>query len=80
LIEGITPPRKPTTRQSSRVPKMKEPDLGEGSSPGVANQLENTPRLEPVIKTMMKKIFTQPPAFGDTEASTGSKETLPHWG
>jgi hypothetical protein len=74
------PPRNPTTRRSSRAPKLKEPELGEGSSPGVAKQLEYTPRPEPVIKTMTKKVFNQPPSFGDTEASTGSKATLPHWG
>jgi hypothetical protein len=27
-----------------------------------------------------QKQFTQPPTFGDTEASTGSKVMLPHWG
>jgi hypothetical protein len=74
------PPRNPTTRRSSRAPKLKEPEVGEGSSPGVTKQLEYTPRPEPVIKTSMKKDFIQPPAFGDTEASTGSKMALPHWG
>jgi hypothetical protein len=74
------PPRKSTTRRSSRAPKLKEPELGEGSSPGVTRQLEFTQRPEPVIKTSTKKSFIQPPAFGDTEASTGSKMTLPHWG
>jgi hypothetical protein len=62
------------------VPKLKEPEVGKGSSPGTATQLEYTLRLEPVIKTSRKKFFTQPPAFGDTEASTGTKATLPHWG
>jgi hypothetical protein len=74
------PPRNPTTRRSSRAPKLKEPEVGEGSSPGVAKQLEYTLRLEPVIKTSTKKVFIQPLAFGDTEASTGSKMALPHWG
>jgi hypothetical protein len=42
--------------------------------------LEYTPRPNPVIKTSTKKAFIQPPAFGDIEASTGTKVTLPHWG
>jgi hypothetical protein len=79
-IAGTMPPRNPTTRRSSRVPKMKEPEVGEGSSLGAAKQLEFSPRLEPVIKTSTKKVFTQPLAFGDTEASTGTKVVLPHWG
>jgi hypothetical protein len=62
------------------VPKLKEPEVGEGSSPGAAKQLEFSPRPEPVIKTSTKKVFTQPLAFGDTEASTGTKAVLPHWG
>jgi hypothetical protein len=74
------PPRNPTTRRSSRAPKLKEPEVGEGSSPGAAKQLEYTLRPEPVIKTTTKKVFIQPLAFGDTEASTGSKMALPHWG
>jgi hypothetical protein len=57
---------------------MKEPDLGEGSSPRVVKQLEYNRRLDPVIKTVTKKVFNQPPSFGDIEASTGSKATLPH--
>ena len=36
--------------------------------------------MEPVIKTSTKKVFTQPPAFGDIEASTRTKAVLPHWG
>jgi hypothetical protein len=47
---------------------------------GTARQLEYTPRVEPVIKTSTKKYFVQPPVFGDTEASTGSKVMLPQWG
>jgi hypothetical protein len=71
------PPRKPTTRRS---PKLKEPEVGEGSSPAVAKELEFAPRLEPIIRTSTKKVFTQPLAFGDTEASTRTKVVLPHWG
>ena len=73
-------PRNPTTIQSPREPKLKEPAVGEGSSPGAAKQLEYTLRPEPVIKTTMKKVFIQPPAFGDIEASTGTNATLPQWG
>jgi hypothetical protein len=72
--------RNPTTRHSSRAPKVKELEVGEGSSPGISKKLEYVPRPEPVIKTTMKKVFIQAPAFGNTEASTGSKMALPHWG
>jgi hypothetical protein len=37
------------------------------------------PSLVPVIKTITKEAFIQPPAFGDTEASIGAKTTFPHW-
>jgi hypothetical protein len=74
------PPRNPTTRRSSRAPKLKEPAVGEGSSSWISKQLEYAPRLEPFIKTATKKVFIQPPIFGDTKASTGSKMALPHWG
>jgi hypothetical protein len=43
-------------------------------------QLEYIPRLEPVIKTTIKKVFIQPWTFGDTEARTRSKVALPQWG
>jgi hypothetical protein len=79
-MEGTMPPKKPSTRRSPRVPKLKESEVGEGSSPGPTKQLEFTPRLEPVIRTSTKNIFTQPPAFGDTEASIGTKVVLSHWG
>jgi len=42
--------------------------------------LEYAPRIEPVIKTLMKKVFIQPPVFGDIEIATGSKIILPQWG
>jgi hypothetical protein len=73
------PPRNPTTRRSSRASKLKELEVGEGSSLGATKQLEFILRSEPVIKTSTKNIFTQPLAFGDIEASAGTKETLPHW-
>jgi hypothetical protein len=59
---------------------MKEPEIGKGSSLGTARKLEYAPRVEPVIKTTTKKVFVQPPTFGDTEASIGSKVALPKWG
>jgi hypothetical protein len=73
-------PINPTIRRSLRAPKLKEIEVGEGSSPGIAKQLEYTPRPEPIIKTKMEKVFIQPQAFGDTEESTGSKLVLPHLG
>jgi hypothetical protein len=51
------PPKKPTTRKSPRVPKLQEPETGEGSSPAVARQLEFTPKLVPIIKMTTKKVF-----------------------
>jgi hypothetical protein len=59
---------------------MKQPELGEVSSPGVTKQLDYTPRSELVIKIVMKKVFIQPPSFADIEESIGSKATLQHWG
>jgi hypothetical protein len=59
---------------------LKEAEIGEGSSPGTLRQLEYAPRVEPVIKTSMKKAFIQPPTFGNMEATTGSKIILPQWG
>jgi hypothetical protein len=70
-------PRKSTTRHSLREPKLKEAEIGEGYSPGTVSQLEFSPKVEPVIKTLNKKAFTQPPTFGDTEATTGSNMMLP---
>jgi hypothetical protein len=58
--------RNPTTRHSPREPKIKEEKIGEGSSPGIAGQLEYTPRAEPIVKTSTKKSFSQPPVFDDT--------------
>jgi hypothetical protein len=71
--------KKPTTRKSPRVPKLQEPDVGEGPSPTVVKQLEFTPKLVPVIKTSTKKVFSQPPAFGDTEENIGTKTVFPCW-
>jgi hypothetical protein len=71
----MMPPIKPTTRRS---PKLKEPKVGEVSSPMTAKQLEFSLRPKPVIRTSTKKVFTQPLAFGDIEENTGGKEILPH--
>jgi hypothetical protein len=48
---------KQTTRHLSRAPKLKEIDVGKGSSPGVAKNLEYILRPNPVIKTTTKKFF-----------------------
>jgi hypothetical protein len=72
--------RNPTTKRSLRAPKMKEPEVGEGSSLGATKQLEYTLSLELINKTKTKKVFIHPPAFGDTEARKRSKMELPHWG
>jgi hypothetical protein len=74
------PPTKPTTRKSPRASKKKEPYVGEMFSPVVAKQLEFTPKPVPIIKTSTKKVFIQPPTFGDTKASIGTKEVFLHWG
>jgi hypothetical protein len=77
---GKIPPRKPTTRRSPRIPKRKDAEVGEGSTPGAARDLDFSSKAEPIIFTSTKKEFSQPPTFGDTKESTGSKVVLPHWG
>jgi hypothetical protein len=74
------PLRNLNTRRSPREPKLKEPEVGEGSSTWVTKQLEYSTRPEPVIKTSTKKFLIQPLTFGYIEASTGTKTTFPHWG
>jgi hypothetical protein len=54
LVGGIMPLKKPTTRKYPRMPKIQEPEAGEGSSPVVARQLEFSPKSVPVIKTTTK--------------------------
>jgi hypothetical protein len=71
--------KKPTTRKYPRAPKMQELEVGEGSSPAVARQLEFSPKSMPVIKTATKKAFIQPPAFGDTEKNIDTKIVFPRW-
>jgi hypothetical protein len=73
------PLKKPSTRKSPRAPKLQELEIGEGSSPVVARQLEFTPKPVSVIKKITKEPFVQPLAFGDTEASIGEKTTFPRW-
>jgi hypothetical protein len=77
LSAGKMPPRKPMTRCSLREVKLKEENMGEGSSPSMTRQLEFSHKAEPVIKTSTKKAFIQPPTFGDMEATNGSKIMLP---
>jgi hypothetical protein len=74
------PPRKPMTRHFPREPKLKEANIGEGSSPGAARKLEFSPKVESVIKTSTKKAFSQPPTFCDTKETTGLNMILPQWG
>jgi hypothetical protein len=57
IVAGKMPPRNPTTIRSPRAPKMKEVEIGKGSSPGIAKQFEYAPREEPFIKTTTKKDF-----------------------
>jgi hypothetical protein len=57
LVAGKMSPKNPTTRCFPRALKMKEPEIGEGSSPGTARQLEYAPRADLVIKTSEKKYF-----------------------
>jgi hypothetical protein len=57
LVARKMPLKKPTTRKSPRAEKLQEPEVGEGSSPVVARQLEFSPKLVLVIKTTTKKAF-----------------------
>jgi hypothetical protein len=66
LVAGKIPLRNPTTKRSSRAPKLKEEEIGEVSSPDTTRQLEYVARVEPVIKTSTKKAFIKPLVFGDT--------------
>jgi hypothetical protein len=79
LVAGTMPPKKRTTRKFPRAPKLQEPEAGEGSSPTVARQLEFAPKPVLVIKTITKKAFVQPLAFGDTEANIRTKTIFPCW-
>jgi hypothetical protein len=72
--------RNPTIVRSPRAPKLKELETGEGSSPRTVRQLGYVPRTDLIVKTTKKKVFIQPLTFGDTEASTESKLSLPQWG
>jgi hypothetical protein len=72
------PPKKSSTRKSSRAPKLQESKVGEGSSPSIARQLDFVPKPGSVIKRITKEPFVQPPYFGDMEASIGAKMAFPH--
>jgi hypothetical protein len=71
------PPKKPTTRKYPRVPKIQKSEAGEGFSTALERKLEFTSKTTPIIKTITKETFSQPPASGDTEAYIGTKETFP---
>jgi hypothetical protein len=79
LVAGTMPLKKSTTRKSPREPKLQELEVGEGSSPLVARQLEFAPKSVPIIKKSTKKAFIQPPAFGNIEANIGTKTVFPRW-
>jgi hypothetical protein len=69
--------QKPTTRKNLRALKLQEPEMGEGSSPMVARQLEFAPKLVPFINMATKKVFIHPLAFGDTEGNIQTKIAYP---
>jgi hypothetical protein len=73
------PPKKPSTRKSLGAPKLQESEVGEGSSPAVARQLEFTSKPVFFINTITKDPFFQPPTFRDTEVSIGAKTAFPRW-
>jgi hypothetical protein len=73
------PPKKPSTRKFPRAPKLQESEIGEGSSPAVARQLEFSPKSLSIIKAITKDPFVQPPDFRDTEESIREKTTFPRW-
>jgi hypothetical protein len=70
--------QRPGTHQE--LPKGRKQRSARGLHQGAARELDFSSKEEPVIRTSTKKEFSQPPTFGDTEASTGSKVVLPHWG
>jgi hypothetical protein len=49
------PLRKPTTKHSPRMPKMKELRINEGSTSAAARELEFVSKIESVIQTSTKK-------------------------
>jgi hypothetical protein len=60
------PPRNTMTRHSPRTPKNKEAEVGKGSTPGVARELEFVSKTKSVIRKSTKKEFSQPQVLGDT--------------
>jgi hypothetical protein len=79
LVAGTIPPMKPTTRKSPRVPKLQEPEVGEGSSLIVTRQLELFAKPVPIIKITINKSFIQPLTFGDIEVNIETKTIFPRW-
>jgi hypothetical protein len=49
------PLRKPTTKHSPRMPKMKEPRINEGSTSVATRELEFVSKIESVIQNSTKK-------------------------
>jgi hypothetical protein len=70
------PLKKPSTRKSLRAPKLQESEVGEGSSPAVARQLEFTPKTVSVIKTITKEPFVQAPSFRRHEGKYWSQDGI----
>jgi hypothetical protein len=73
ITETMPIRKQPGPRQSSRDLKLKEPEVGEGSSPVAAKQLEFSPRPEPIIRTYTKKVFTQPPPLETWRKAQGPR-------
>jgi len=48
------------------VPKLKEPEVREGSMSSAARELDFASKRKSVIHTSTKKKFIQPPAFNET--------------
>jgi hypothetical protein len=48
------------TRRSPRAPKLKEAEVGEGSSPGTARQLEFSTKVEPSSEHQLRRNFPSP--------------------
>jgi hypothetical protein len=73
------PPRRSVTQESLKIPKGKGAQLGEASNPAPTKGVEQMPKIEPVIRVPLKKVFNQLPLYKDKEPSTGNKVLLPSW-
>jgi hypothetical protein len=58
LVAGKNVTEKSNHQMLTESTKAERTEIGEGSSPGTARQLEYAPRVEPVIKTTTKKYFS----------------------